>query len=96
LLATTVLFFGFGILGFIVTLGTDDSIGGRIISGVMTVGFFYFGVRRLRLLRVHGGLAGAEPWGYSKVYAVGALWAGIETWRTVCLKGRRSVRQRPG
>ncbi len=27
LLATTVLFFGFGILGFIVTLGFDDSMG---------------------------------------------------------------------
>jgi hypothetical protein len=53
LLATTVLFFGLGILGFIVTLGFDDSIGGRIISGVMTVALFYFGVRRLRLLRVH-------------------------------------------
>ena len=53
LLATTVLFFGFGILGLIVTLGFDDSIAGRIISGAMTVGLFYFGVRRLRLLRVH-------------------------------------------
>jgi hypothetical protein len=53
LLATTVLFFGLGILGLIVTLGFDDSIGGRIISGAMTVAFFYFGVRRLRLLRVH-------------------------------------------
>jgi hypothetical protein len=51
LLATTLLFFGLGILGFIVTLGSDDSIGGRIISGVMTAALFYFGVRRLRLLR---------------------------------------------
>jgi hypothetical protein len=46
-----VLFFGFGIFGAIVTLGFNDSIGGRIISGVMTVAVFYFGVRRLRLLR---------------------------------------------
>lgn len=53
LLATTVLFFGLGILGLILTLGFDDSIGGRIISGAMTVALFYFGVRRLRLLRVH-------------------------------------------
>jgi hypothetical protein len=53
LLATTVLFFGVGIFGFIVTLGSDDSIAGRIISGAVSVGFLYFGVRRLRLLRVH-------------------------------------------
>jgi hypothetical protein len=53
LLATTVLFLGLGIFGFIVTLGSDDSIVGRIISGAVSVGFFYFGVRRLRLLRVH-------------------------------------------
>jgi hypothetical protein len=53
LLATTVLFFGLGVLGFIVTLGFDDSIAGRTISGAMTVALFYFGVRRLRLLRVH-------------------------------------------
>jgi hypothetical protein len=52
LLATTVLFLGLGIFGLIVTLTFDDSIGGRIISGVMTVGLFYFGVRRLRLQRV--------------------------------------------
>jgi len=42
-----------GILGFMVTLRSDDSIGGRFISGVVTVAFFYYGVRRLRLLRVH-------------------------------------------
>jgi hypothetical protein len=53
LLETTVVFFGLGILGLIVTLGSDDSIAGRIISGAMTVALFYFGVRRLRLLRVH-------------------------------------------
>ena len=53
LLATTVLFFGLGIIGLIVTLGSDDSIAGRIISGAVSVGLFYFGVRRLRLLRVH-------------------------------------------
>jgi hypothetical protein len=53
LIATTVLFFGLGVLGFIVTLGFDDSIAGRTISGAMTVALFYFGVRRLRLLRVH-------------------------------------------
>jgi hypothetical protein len=52
LLATTVLFFGLGIFGFIVTLGSDDSIAGRIISGAVTVSLFYFGVQRLRLLRV--------------------------------------------
>jgi hypothetical protein len=46
-----VLFFGLGIFGFIVTLGSDDSIAGRIISEAGSVGFFYFGVRRLRLLR---------------------------------------------
>ena len=51
LIATTVLFFALGIFGAIVTFGFDDSIGGRIISGVMTVALFYFGVRRLRLLR---------------------------------------------
>jgi hypothetical protein len=48
-----VLFFGAGIFGFIVTLGSDDSIAGRIISGAVTVGLFYFGVRRLRHLRDH-------------------------------------------
>ena len=53
LAATAVLFFGAGILGFIVTIGFDDSIAGRIISGAMTVALFYFGIRRLRLLRVH-------------------------------------------
>lgn len=52
LIATTVLFFGAGVLAFIVTLGSDDSIAGRIISGAVTVGLFYFGVRRLCLLRV--------------------------------------------
>jgi hypothetical protein len=50
LIATTVLFFGLGIFGFIVTLGSHDSIAGRIISGVVSVGFFHFGIRRLRLL----------------------------------------------
>jgi hypothetical protein len=50
-IATTVLIFGLGIFGAIVALGFNDSIGGRIISGVMTVALFYFGVRRLRLLR---------------------------------------------
>jgi hypothetical protein len=35
-----------------VALGFNDSIGGRVISGVMTVALFYFGVRRLRLLRI--------------------------------------------
>jgi len=43
--------FGLGIFGFIVTLGSDDSIAGPIISGAMTVALFYFGLRRLRLLR---------------------------------------------
>jgi hypothetical protein len=33
LLATTVLFFGAGIFGFIVTIGFDDSIAGRITRG---------------------------------------------------------------
>jgi hypothetical protein len=51
LIATTALFFGLGIVGAFVTLGVEDSIGGRIISGAMTVAFVYFGVRRLRLLR---------------------------------------------
>lgn len=53
MLATTVLFFGLGILRLIVTLGFDDSIAGRIISEAVTVALLYFGVRRLRLLRVH-------------------------------------------
>jgi len=52
LIATTALFFGLGIVGAFVTLGFNDSTAGRIISGVMTVAFLYFGVRRLRLLRV--------------------------------------------
>jgi hypothetical protein len=51
--ATTVLFFGLGILGLIVTLGFDDPIAGRLISEAVTVALFYIGVRRLRLLRVH-------------------------------------------
>jgi hypothetical protein len=38
MLATTVLFFALGIFGFIVTLGSDDSIAGRIISGAVSVG----------------------------------------------------------
>jgi len=53
LVARTVLFFSAGIFGFIVTLASDDSITGRIISGAMTVALFYFGVRAFRLLRVH-------------------------------------------
>jgi hypothetical protein len=40
LIATTALFFGLGIVGAFVTLGVEDSIGGRIISGVMTVALF--------------------------------------------------------
>jgi hypothetical protein len=42
--------FGLGIVGAFVTLGVEDSIGARIISGAMTVAFVYSGVRRLRLL----------------------------------------------
>jgi hypothetical protein len=38
-----VLFLGLGILGLILTPGFDDSIGGRIISGAMTVALFYLG-----------------------------------------------------
>ena len=53
LVATTALFFGLGIFGAIVTLGFDRSLGERIISGAMTVALFYFGVRRLRLLRAN-------------------------------------------
>jgi hypothetical protein len=52
LIAMTVLFFDAGVFAFIVTLGSDDSIAGRIISGAVTVSLFYFGVQRLRLLRV--------------------------------------------
>jgi hypothetical protein len=51
LIATTALLFGLGNVGAFVTLGVEYSIGGRIISGAMTVAFVYFGVRRLRLLR---------------------------------------------
>jgi hypothetical protein len=36
LIATTVLFFGAGVFAFIVTLGSDDSIAGRITSGAVT------------------------------------------------------------
>jgi hypothetical protein len=52
LIATTALFFGLSIVGAFVTLGLDDSIAGRIISGGMTIAFLYFGFRRLRLLGV--------------------------------------------
>jgi hypothetical protein len=53
LLARAVVLLGAGILGVIVTLGSDDSVAGRIISGAVTVGVLYYGVRALRLLRVH-------------------------------------------
>ena len=52
LIATTALFFGLVIVGVFVTLGVEDSIAGRMISGVGTVALFYLVVRRLRLLRI--------------------------------------------
>jgi hypothetical protein len=53
LLTRAVVLLGAGILGVIVTLGSDDSVAGRTISGAVTVGVLYYGVRALRLLRVH-------------------------------------------
>ena len=46
------MFFGLVIVGVFVTLGVEDSIAGRMISGVGTVALFYLVVRRLRLLRI--------------------------------------------